>query len=229
MAWSDQWRGAWRDLAKAVTGDSAQRGPTIRVMTRRDLDEVLRIIRLHDSDDYKAARAAFDESRFELPPDVSAHFVIEEPDERRIVGVCGYFIGDNETRGTYWLGWTYINPFFRGRGYGGVLMDFVLAGLSQLGARKIFLTTSSLPKYQSAVGFYKKHGFVEEGRLLDYYNDGEHQLIMGCPLQGAGRRVAPRSSSIKPAPNSRAPSQPAPPPRSDNPKDDDDDGVVFEF
>ena len=179
----------WDKLANRVFGRG---GPQVRLMDQRDLDEVLRMIRLHDSDDYKAAKASFAETRFDAPEQVTAHFVVIDPEERRPVGVTGYYIDDLEARGLYWLGWTYVNPFFRGKGFGGVLMEFVLEAVRELGGRKIYLSTSSLESYATAVGFYKRYGFVEEGRLLDYYNDGEHQLILGRRLdQPVERRSKP--------------------------------------
>lgn len=204
----------WDKLANRLFGRG---GPQVRLMDARDLDEVLRMIRLHDSDDYKAARASFSQTRFDAPQEVTAHFVIIEPEERRPVGVTGYYIDDLEARGLYWLGWTYVNPFFRGKGYGGVLMEFVLEAVRELRGRKIYLSTSSLENYASAVGFYKRYGFVEEGRLLDYYNDGEHQLIMGRRLdQPIERRSTSYKKSPKPREEAPAGRQEAPPLRKDS-------------
>lgn len=213
----------WSALARRLMGAT---GPEVRLMRPADLDEVLRIIRLHDSDDYHAARQAFSRARFDLPHEVTAHFVLIEPDERRPVGVSGYFGGDDpEAGGVYWLGWTYVNPFFRGRGYGGHLMEFVFAALREVGARKLFLTTSSLDKYSGAVRFYERHGFAEEGRLLDYYQDGEHQIVMGCHLSGAPTRRR-RERTRREPPRQEPPRRE--PPRQEPPRDEDD-GVVFEF
>jgi ribosomal protein S18 acetylase RimI-like enzyme len=184
----------WDKLAGRLFGRG---GPQVRLMDARDLDEVLRMIRLHDSDDYKAAKASFSQTRLDAPQEVTAHFVIIDPEERRPVGVTGYYLDDLEARGLYWLGWTYVNPFFRGKGYGGVLMEFVLEAVRELRGRKIYLSTSSLSNYATAVGFYERYGFVEEGRLLDYYNDGEHQLIMGRRLD---RPIERRSTSYKQRP-----------------------------
>ena len=209
----------FRDLGDKLTGRSAS---NIRLMEPADLDEVLRMIRLHDSDDYKAAKQSFDKSRFDLPLEVSAHVVIDDPKERRPVGVCGYYVDDLEARGLYWLGWTYVNPFFRGRGYGGELLEHVFGMLANFRARKIYLTTSSLPKYASAVKFYERHGFVQEGKLLDYYADGDHQLVMGCRLDRRATRRAPlpRRSAVEPPAPKRAPA-------SKTPSADQD--IVFEF
>jgi len=202
----------------------------IRLMGPDDLDEVLRFIRLHDTDDYKAAKLAFAHTGFAQPVEHHAHFVVIEPDERRPVGVIGYSIDDLEARGTYWLGWTYVNPFFRGKGYGSQLMVYVKEVLRELGARKLFLSTSGLEKYATAVSFYERHGFAREGRLIDFYADGDDKLIMGCRIDTG---TPPRTSHVEDALARR--------PSPERTKRDDDDGsssggsssggggVVFEF
>lgn len=166
-------------------------GAVLRRMVAADLDEVIRIIRLHDSDDARAARVAFAQARYDEPEQVGMHAVLIEPTERRLVGVSGYYVDDLEARGVYWLGWTYVNPFFRGKGHGKVLMEFVAGALQLFGARKLYLSTSSLPKYGDAVRFYERSGFVEEGRLKDFFRDGEDKLIMGRRLTPGGVRAAP--------------------------------------
>lgn len=176
----------------------------LRLMTPQDLDEVLRIIRLHDSDDYQSARHAFSSERFSLPQDVTAHFVLEDLQERRIVGVSGYFVDDDEAQGIYWLGWTYVNPFFRGRGHGKILMRHVEERLLGWRARKLYLSTSGLDKYASAVKFYERCGFTTEAVLRDYFRPGEDKLIMAKTLSRQGltqaQRPAPRATQTPPEP-----------------------------
>ncbi len=197
----------------------------IRPMRPEDLSEVLRMIRLHDDDDYRAAQRSFAHHNPEQRPEHGAHFVYIDPQELRPLGVIGYSVDDLEARGTYWLGWTYVNPFSRGKGIGAQLMAFNLAALRALGARKLFLSTSSLPKYQAAVGFYQRHGFAEEGRLLDFYAPGEHKILMGCDLRGAQTQPRPPQRERDTTPD--AMTRPTQPPQREAPKRDDE--VVFEF
>ena len=170
----------FKEFARSLFGES---GPEIRPMVEADLEEVLRIIRLHDSDDYHAAVRSFEHADLSGSDPYSAqHFVLIEPGELRPVGVSGYYIDDLESQGIYWLGWTYVNPFFRGRGYGGMLLHFVMRSVRTFGARKIYLSTSDLPEYQDAVRFYERYGFREEGRLVDYFREGEAKLILAVDL-----------------------------------------------
>lgn len=203
-------------------------GPEIRLMRPDDMDEVLRLIRLHDSDDYRAAKASFAHTDFNAPLESIAHVVLMDPVENRPVAVSGYYVDDLEAQGVYWLGWTYVNPFFRGKGYGGAVMEWVLTALQHVDARKCFLSTSSLPKYQAAVGFYQRYGFNTEGRLKDFYAPGEDQLIMGVDLA----RIPSFKTRTWSAPSPKAPPyRPAPVDRSPRPeKPEPNDGkVVFEF
>ncbi|MEM1350073.1 MAG: GNAT family N-acetyltransferase, partial [Myxococcota bacterium] len=200
----------------------------VRLMGPEDLEEVLRFIRLHDTDDYKAAKIAFEHVGFSQPVERDAHFVLIEPDERRPVGVIGYSIDDLEAHGTYWLGWTYVNPFFRGRGYGSKLMVYVKEVLRELAARKLFLSTSGLEKYAAAVSFYERHGFTQEGRLVDFYADGDDKILMGCRIASP---ASPRTSHLEDARKRRPDPTPPKPDEDDDPSGGSSPGggVVFEF
>ena len=56
------------------------------------------------------------------------------------------------------------------------------ASVRSFGARKLYLSTSDLPEYADAVRFYEKYGFKEEGRLVDYFREGEAKIIMGVEV-----------------------------------------------
>ena len=181
----------WKRFLDEVVGVFGPGGPRVRPMVAADLREVLRIVRLHDSDDARAAQDYFAHYKPGVGEyEAVQHFVLEDPTATRrdggtgrVVGVSGYHIDEGgEAAGIYWLGWTYVNPYFRGRGYGAQLLHVVFEHVRRFGARKLYLTTSSLPKFEAAVGFYQRHGFAEEGRLRDFYCDGEHQLILGVKL-----------------------------------------------
>lgn len=173
MRWDET---EWERAAKWATAGSDVR---IRPLQRGDLDEVLRIIRLHDTDDAEAAAEGFYDSEFDGYVERWGHVVIEGGERDRVLGVSGWYIDDLEADGVYWLGWTYVNPYSQGQGYGSMLMEFVIAMLERFGARKLFLSTSSLQKYRKAISFYERHGFEREGCLKDFYADGEDQLIFG--------------------------------------------------
>ncbi len=151
-------------------------------MRRTDLEEVVRIVRLHDSEDAHHARKYFEDGpAFGGDPN-HAHLVCEEPGADTLVGVSGWDADEGEGRGVFWLGWTYVSPFQEGRGAGGLLLSAVLDRVRELGGRRMFLDTSSLPKYARAVRFYERNGFATEGQLKDYYGPGDDKILMGLSL-----------------------------------------------
>ena len=67
---------------------------TLRDMLPEDLADVLRVIRLHDSDDAKAARHTFEKLFTERPPREAVHYWVAINEEGEIAGVSGYAIDD---------------------------------------------------------------------------------------------------------------------------------------
>ena len=153
----------------------------VRDMVEGDIDEVVRIITLHDSDDGRYARGSF-ETGPPLGSDPHFQHVVCLAEDGRVIGVSGWGPDLGEGAGIYWLGWTYVNPWSRGQGVGARLLVTVIERVRALGGRKLFLETSSMDKYAEAVRFYERIGFVEEGRLHDFYGPGEAKILMGLPL-----------------------------------------------
>ena len=159
--------------------------PLIRPMAASDLDEVVRCVRLHDSDDARHARKDLEQylaTASTSAPKNARFFVAEDDTERRVVGVCGWQADRGEGEGICWLGWFYVNPYFQRRAVGRALFERVAADLRSVGVRKLYVDTSTLPKYAPAVAFYQAHGFEQEGRLRDFYAPGEDMLILGMHL-----------------------------------------------
>lgn len=154
-------------------------------MLPADLEEVVRIIRLHDSDDAAHARSHFVEGLDFSGDPRHGHLVAEDEAEGRVVGVSGWGADRGEGDGVFWVGWTYVNPWWHGRGVGRLLLDAVVARVRDLGGRKLYVETSSLEKYAPAVSVYERLGFAEEGRLRDFYGPDEDKLVLGMALANA--------------------------------------------
>ena len=146
-------------------------------MVGADVDEVVRVIGLHDSDDARTARRYFEESP-SLSDDPRYGHIVCEDGGGQVVGVSGWGV-DEEPADVYWLGWTYVNPWSEGRGVGRLLLAAVFDRVATLGGRRLFLDTSSLSKYDRAVRFYERNGFVRQGLLQGYYGPSEHKILMG--------------------------------------------------
>ncbi len=153
---------------------------TFRPMERKDVPRALEIIGAHDEDDRKEAKRAY---RYSLEHQYA--FCVEG----QVAGVTG----GNPIEGTddsWWLSWTYLAAEFRGRGLGREMLGLALKTMADGGARKIFLTTSSLEtedgqaKYGAAIRAYTSAGFEHLARHEDFYVPGEAMIVMG-------RRVRP--------------------------------------
>lgn len=77
-----------------------------------------------------------------------------------------------------------VDAAWRGRGVGGALVDEAVAAAGGLGAHKIALQV--WPHNDAALRLYRRHGFVEEGRLRRHYRRRNGELwdavVMGLVL-----------------------------------------------
>ena len=153
---------------------------TIRAMHKDEWKNVLRFIRLHDTQDARYAKRYYREYFRRWGKGWDKVIIAEI--SKKIIGVSGYFYDNKEAQGVYWLGFTYIHPSFQGRGIGHQALGYVQRELKRRNARKLFLATSSNAIYGGAVSFYTGHGFRWEGTLKDLYGQGEDQIIMGKDL-----------------------------------------------
>ena len=77
-----------------------------------------------------------------------------------------------------------VDAEWRGRGVGGALVEEAVATARDLGAHKIALQV--WPHNEPALRLYRRHGFVEEGRLRRHYRRRNGELwdavVMGLVL-----------------------------------------------
>jgi len=97
--------------------------------------------------------------------------------DNKIVSVIGYYHDHINEVG--WLEWFYTHKDYDHRGIGKFMFDFVI---SKLKAKRFFVSTSSSEFYEPAVHFYKKMGFEKIDVKKDFYEKGEHQIIMSKSL-----------------------------------------------
>lgn len=158
---------------------------SIRAMTRSDLDRVLQIISAQNKIDGENAdeyyrRYFSDDDRVVSPRE--RHFVATMDPEGLVVGIAGFCPDKDDWKGVLWLTWFYVAPEYRERGIGTKLLRCVIDQVRELGIRKLYVDTSTGESFATAVSMYKRFGFREEGRLLDYYEEGEHCPIFGLRL-----------------------------------------------
>ena len=155
----------------------------IRRMRRRDVAAVVAIIASHDVDDGRSAEREFQRrarSKKRWKSDDARYFVAEV--DGVLDGVSGVVADDEEGEDIWWLGWFYVTPTAQGMGVGGSLFERALRWARKQDGRKLFVDTGSTDSYADARRFYESRGCAEEGRLLDYYGPGDHQVLYGLAL-----------------------------------------------
>lgn len=81
------------------------------------------------------------------------------------------------TESTYDLYWIAVDSAQRGKGIGRSLLRALTSTLAHNGGRVLRVETSSSEMYRSAKGFYRREGFVEGGRIPDFYRAGDDLII----------------------------------------------------
>jgi len=155
----------------------------IREAVPDDFDTIIAIFESWRPENYDTGYAVryytdyFGDKHFTLEDQV---FIYENAEQ--VAGVVGYCLDDYGTDGIYWMNWFYVHHNHLGQGIGRALVEYVIEAVQGLGARKLYVDTSSFRFYQAAMDLYQDRGFIEEGRLQDYYGNGEDQVIFGRRL-----------------------------------------------
>jgi ribosomal protein S18 acetylase RimI-like enzyme len=109
------------------------------------------------------------------------HILIAEGEDEEILGYACYGKAPL-TDAVYDLYWIVVHPVFWNQGTGTLLLRYAEKDLAHRQARYLLIETSSLPPYESPRAFYRKHGYKEMARVVDYYAVGDHKLILGKTL-----------------------------------------------
>jgi ribosomal protein S18 acetylase RimI-like enzyme len=83
------------------------------------------------------------------------------------------------TDGVYDIYWIVVHPAHGNRGIGSSLLLQAEEAMTHRQARLLLIETSSTPPYETPRAFYRKHGYGELARILDYYRPGDHKIIFG--------------------------------------------------
>jgi ribosomal protein S18 acetylase RimI-like enzyme len=118
--------------------------------------------------------------------ELAEHRWIVATDGGRVVGAA--YVAPEPFADRMWnLYFIAAAPDRRGTGVGAELIRSVEASLRGLGedaARTLIVDTSSLEGYQGARAFYRRHGFVEEARIRDFYGPGDNKVTFRKALTG---------------------------------------------
>ena len=148
----------------------------------KDMQEILKLIKKHGRYDAITAERYYKKYFYSDDSELRNDQVFVGKLDGKIIGVIGYSRDYYGTERSYWLGWFYVHPKYRGKGYGQKLLKAVEAELRRYNVKRLFADTTSNEIYKWAVKFYLSNGFRLEGTLRDYYGKGEDQIIFGKDL-----------------------------------------------
>ena len=109
------------------------------------------------------------------PADPCAYSTLVADQQGRIVGFASY--GQIPSApGDYDLYWLVVHPEHQREGVGRALMSRVEAEVTARGGRQLRIDTSSRNDYAKARAFYLGMGYVEVGRVPDFYHPGDDKM-----------------------------------------------------
>jgi ribosomal protein S18 acetylase RimI-like enzyme len=105
--------------------------------------------------------------------------VLADPDP---VGLA-YVAREKLTEGTWNMYLIAVHADQQRKGYGSELVTELENRLRELGARILIVETSGLEQFELTWRFYRRNGYDEEGRIRDFYQDGDDKVIYRKRLQ----------------------------------------------
>jgi ribosomal protein S18 acetylase RimI-like enzyme len=142
---------------------------------RETIIELLKQTAVFHEKEILVARQVLDDALEE--PEVSEYFAFCAFDEHdELLGyIC--FGPITVTDDCYDLYWVAVNQRYFRKGIGEELLAFMENYLTERGARRVYLDTSSTAAYAPARRFYEKHGYSLVCVLDDFYRESDHRLI----------------------------------------------------
>lgn len=75
------------------------------------------------------------------------------------------------------LYWVAVEKQYQNQGLGSLLLVKSEQEIRRMGGRKIYIETSSQPKYEPTRTFYTKQNYFKEAEIRDFYNDNDNKII----------------------------------------------------
>ncbi|MBN1648681.1 MAG: GNAT family N-acetyltransferase [Spirochaetales bacterium] len=106
----------------------------------------------------------------------SGYFFLFADNEKNTVGysIYGPIAGTVSGYDLYWIA---VDNSFRNKKIGSRLLAETEARIRTEGGHRIYVETSSQIKYEPTRAFYHKHGYRQEARLPDFYDEEDDKII----------------------------------------------------
>jgi ribosomal protein S18 acetylase RimI-like enzyme len=96
--------------------------------------------------------------------------------EGEAVGFC-YAVPEKLTDGTWNMLAIAVHPANQGKGVGSAVVRRLEATLLSRGQRILIADTSGTPEFEQTREFYRKNGYLEEARILDFWGAGNDKVV----------------------------------------------------
>lgn len=96
-----------------------------------------------------------------MTPEHLQYYVAVHEKTREVVGTTGLYAYENDIKeNIFWVGWFCVDPKYRGKKIGSMLLDFTIQKARDAHKAGLKLWTTTSPKWDSAQILYKRRGFV---------------------------------------------------------------------
>lgn len=99
-----------------------------------------------------------------------AYYIAVDEDANKVVGTIGDYNQEEDFDKASWVAWFVVDKYYRNKGIGNRLFNFILDKVKKKGKKYLRLYTSTSPLEKSAQGFYERRGmkvFKEEQKSGD--------------------------------------------------------------
>lgn len=180
-----------RRATAASTDDGAVTLVPLRAEHRASLLELVRATNAFREDEIAVAAELLDDGFRSSPSDPidpktesasdDYRFVVAEHEGRAVGYAC--FGLASLSDGVFDLYWIVVDPTMHGRGVGRALLRAAERAARSEGGRWLVAETSGMPSYEATRAFYRAAGYVELGRLPEFYRVGDDKISFGRSLR----------------------------------------------
>jgi ribosomal protein S18 acetylase RimI-like enzyme len=110
-------------------------------------------------------------------PAGSGYYILVAAEGKTVVGYIGY--GPTPlTESTWDMYWEAVALANRGQGIGGALMAAAEENIAAAGGKQVLIETSGQASYEATLRFHLGNGYLEVGRIPDFYAPGDAKIIL---------------------------------------------------
>lgn len=152
---------------------------------RADLPWIRDILESNGVFSLEEIHLALEVAREGLYGEESGYYFIQADGENRPIGFACFGPIDC-TKGSFDLYWIAVHGQYQNMGLGRELLRRVEEKAYSMGAKRLFIDTSSRPDYKRAHRLYEKAGYRIQGVIGNFYSPGDHKLIFSKELEPSG-------------------------------------------